>query len=646
MSDIKIFVSHRIDQESETIDNPLYVNVRCGAVYDKRSPEEIGGMLGDNTGDNISEKRMSFCELTVQYWAWKNIQADYYGLCHYRRYLSFSDIQFKKTNVYKHVVENIIDENFIKKFKLTEDHMRQKIEQYDAISLIPMRLDKIKNEPKRTVLESLKKNNTVFPFEVVERFIKITKLKYPFLEEDIDAYFNGYTWRGFNCYIMKKNIFFEYNEMLFDILFALEKEFDSTYYSQEQLRVLGYMGEAFWGIYFHYLERQKTFRLKEMQLVLIQNPQRHVELEPAFSDINIPVVMASSNEYVPFLAVLLTSIRQNSSPQYNYDIIIISSHIRKHNQKLIRQIFEGNPNFSIRFVDADRYLSGRTFHTSMHVTAMTYLRLAMLDLLKKYDKAIYLDCDMVVNVDIAKLYYIDIENYMIAAARDSVMAGWCNVKNNLQGEYNKKVIGLKRDFEYFNAGVIILNLKEFRKKFTTEELMNIATSRKWKWFDQDVLNKVCEGHVKLLDNRWNVMSHLHDFDYQLAEFFAPQSIYQNYLDALEDPWIIHYAGRCIPCFVPQVDLAEYFWKYARMTPYYELILSAMCSNQYGALVDHRTGARKLADKLLPKGSRRREFAKKLLPKGSRRWNFCKQIYYIFCPKYRPPKISSCISEDD
>ena len=71
--DIKIFVSHRIDLDSETIDNPLYIPVRCGAVYDER--EDIT-MLGDDTGDNISEKRMSYCELTVQYWAWKNIKAD------------------------------------------------------------------------------------------------------------------------------------------------------------------------------------------------------------------------------------------------------------------------------------------------------------------------------------------------------------------------------------------------------------------------------------------------------------------------------------------------------------------------------------------------------------------------------------------
>ena len=60
--DISIYVSHRIDQDSAVIDNPLYVPVRCGAVHDKR--KDIT-MLGDDTGDNISEKQMSYNELTV-----------------------------------------------------------------------------------------------------------------------------------------------------------------------------------------------------------------------------------------------------------------------------------------------------------------------------------------------------------------------------------------------------------------------------------------------------------------------------------------------------------------------------------------------------------------------------------------------------
>ena len=130
--DIKIFVSHRIDLDSETIDNPLFVPVRCGAVFDKR--ENIT-MLGDNTGDNISEKRMSFCELTVQYWAWKNVEADYYGLCHYRRYFSFSDKIWTETNIYNHIEEKILNKKFLDKYDVNYDKVSRLLDEYDVIKI-------------------------------------------------------------------------------------------------------------------------------------------------------------------------------------------------------------------------------------------------------------------------------------------------------------------------------------------------------------------------------------------------------------------------------------------------------------------------------------------------------------------------------
>ena len=58
MNSIQIYVSHRIDINSELVDNPLYIPMRCGAVFDQENPMEIAG---DDTGDNISERRMSFC---------------------------------------------------------------------------------------------------------------------------------------------------------------------------------------------------------------------------------------------------------------------------------------------------------------------------------------------------------------------------------------------------------------------------------------------------------------------------------------------------------------------------------------------------------------------------------------------------------
>ena len=136
--DIKIFVSHRIDLNSVTIDNPLYIPVRCGATFDERTEEEIGGMLGDDTGDNISEKRDSFCELTVQYWAWKNVKADYYGLCHYRRYLSFSNTLYSE-NLNENQCGLVVANSFQKaneSFKLCEEKtMREQISKYDIVTI-------------------------------------------------------------------------------------------------------------------------------------------------------------------------------------------------------------------------------------------------------------------------------------------------------------------------------------------------------------------------------------------------------------------------------------------------------------------------------------------------------------------------------
>lgn len=70
MKNIKIFVSHRLDIKSIQIPNPIFINVLCGAYR----PHKENRLIGDNTGDNISKLQPYFSELTVQYWAWKNLQ--------------------------------------------------------------------------------------------------------------------------------------------------------------------------------------------------------------------------------------------------------------------------------------------------------------------------------------------------------------------------------------------------------------------------------------------------------------------------------------------------------------------------------------------------------------------------------------------
>ena len=109
-SNIQIFVSSRIDVNSIRISNKIYVPGLCGAIYNNGDLREIER---DDIGDNISSKRNSYCEFTVQYWAWKNEVADYYGLCHYRRYLTFSDKRFP-TNLLNVIAESFLIRNLLR----------------------------------------------------------------------------------------------------------------------------------------------------------------------------------------------------------------------------------------------------------------------------------------------------------------------------------------------------------------------------------------------------------------------------------------------------------------------------------------------------------------------------------------------------
>ena len=168
---------------------------------------------------------------------------------------------------------------------------------------------------------------------------------------------------------------------------------------------------------------------------------------------------------------------------------------------------------------------------------------------------------------------------------------------------------------------------------------NHACGQAWfEWWIQDRAQEtyvdenqlmVCGGRVHTLDMNWNVMTDCGGTRIKGIMQRAPLSIYQEYLEARKNPYIIHYAGWEKPWNNPQSDFAEVYWKYARQTPFYEVNLFRLAKS---AEVDRteptggRSKARQIADHILPKGTRRRKLAKKILPKGSRRWNFCKKLY--------------------
>lgn len=270
---IKIFVSHRIDHDSEIIDNPLYINVRCGAIFDERDTNTIAGLLGDDTGDNISEKRESLGEYTVQYWAWKNEDADYYGLCHYRRYLSFLDSSLPTNQFQGFIVEDKLSQASAKRYNLEKRKMEKEIAKYDIIV-----------SPKYSVSNSpffpIPKNDIDIwlnhPYVLVlpnhlELLKKLVSERFPQYYSSLLDELADTKHRGFNCFVMKKEFFNQMCEFEYEILFELEKIIGENPYGGNTIRYLAYLGEILYGTYINWVINKKNVKVAEKQIVFYNN---------------------------------------------------------------------------------------------------------------------------------------------------------------------------------------------------------------------------------------------------------------------------------------------------------------------------------------------------------------------------------------
>ena len=218
----------------------------------------------------------------------------------------------------------------------------------------------------------------------------------------------------------------------------------------------------------------------------------------------IPVFFTLDDNYIPFFAVALQSLVDNSNKENRYEINVLytKNGISKENQTKIKNKYEKD-NFIIEFVDVNSKLEEiqDKLYTRDYYSNATYYRLLIPDLYPNYDKAIYLDSDMAILVDVATLYNIDLEENLIAAVPDGAVQAIPPFQ-----EYVEKVVGLADYNNYFNAGMLLMNLEQLRKyKFQEKFLYMLETLKFAVAQDQDYLNRICKGRVKILDGSWNTM---------------------------------------------------------------------------------------------------------------------------------------------
>lgn len=260
----------------------------------------------------------------------------------------------------------------------------------------------------------------------------------------------------------------------------------------------------------------------------------------------IPVFFAADDKYIKFMMVTMKSIIDNASRKYSYKLHVLHTDITEEHQEFVKQL--ETENCKICFTDVTGELKKIKNKISLrdYYSATTYYRLFIAEMFPQYSKVLYVDSDTIIREDIAKLYKYDMGKNYIGAVRDQLV-----VQTDIYGDYVEKVLGISRG-AYFNAGVVLINCEQFRKKNMIKQFVDLLNTYTFVVAqDQDYLNILCKDHVLWVDPRWNVqMIGTLPFEEDKAK-------------------LIHYNLAAKPWHYEDCRMGQYFWEYAKKTAVYE-----------------------------------------------------------------------------
>lgn len=200
---------------------------------DLSSEDPMAGMIGDDTGENISSKNSQYCEMTAHYWIWKNLKdAEYVGVCHYRR---FFDVDITEENV-----PEVMDDADV-----------MMVEPSWHIESVYAYFAKFMGAENMTILW------------------RVMKKLCPEYAETLETVCDGVKFYPFNMLICKKHLFDEYCEWMFSILEECERYVKLSPYTNGR-RALAYMAELLTGVYFIH----RKLRIKTVPYIKVEDGQR------------------------------------------------------------------------------------------------------------------------------------------------------------------------------------------------------------------------------------------------------------------------------------------------------------------------------------------------------------------------------------
>jgi len=214
------------------------------------------------------------------------------------------------------------------------------------------------------------------------------------------------------------------------------------------------------------------------------------------------IVCIADDKYSMPLAVVLCSIVENLKKYKKVHAIVVGGGISPQNRKRVSDSVCSS-KIDLEWIVPDKEFTDKlkNLKTFAWLNIMTYYRLILPDLLEKdHKKVIVLDTDVIVKGDISQLWDEDLDDQYVAAAQN---LDW--FVSSSRGLMNYKQLGLDPKLKYFNAGVMVVNLENWRRDATASKILHylVENDDYIRWCDQDGLNAVLAGQWKEVDALWN-----------------------------------------------------------------------------------------------------------------------------------------------
>lgn len=262
------------------------------------------------------------------------------------------------------------------------------------------------------------------------------------------------------------------------------------------------------------------------------------------------IVVSTNRKYVKYLFVLMASIFINVRENVTFYILVKEGEFDSKTEEDLRKFaLTFKQKVDIVYINESIF---NDFRVTSNWSVEIYFRLMAHEFLpKEVDRVLYLDVDTLVIADISEFYFSDFKDKHLIACRGA-----------------KAFLGESDNLDYFNSGVMLMNLNKFRESIKFDTYLNYISQKKNYFLDEGMLNELFSDSVILRD----------PCEYNCFPSFYPSYLkFANKNQTKFDVKIVHYAvGRKPWDFSDGKNyLVNEWWNYARVTPCYGQLLEEM-----------------------------------------------------------------------